>query len=44
MSWVSWAFTVEGFFKDALNEVLQLESILNRMNFDAAMKVGANLE
>ena len=44
MSWVSWFFAVEAFLQYALDEVLHLEAVLNRMNFDAAMKVRADLE
>ena len=34
-------FTVEGFFKDALNEVLQTKAVLNGVDFEAAVKIGA---
>jgi hypothetical protein len=44
MSWVSWAFTVEGFFEDALNEVLQAKAVLNGVDFKAAVKIGGDLE
>ena len=44
MSWVSWAFTVKGFFKNALHEVLQLVSVLAGVDFEAAVKIGRDFE
>jgi hypothetical protein len=40
MSWASWAFTVKGFFEDALDEVLEAKAVLNCMDFESAVKVG----
>jgi hypothetical protein len=44
MSWVSWLFAVERFFEDALHEVLQLVTLLAGVNFNAAVKIGADFE
>ena len=44
MSWVSWLFTVEGFFEDALDEVLEAKAVLDCVNFEAAVKIGGDLE
>ena len=41
MSLVSWAFTVEGFFEDALDEVLEAVAVLNCVDFEAAVEIGA---
>jgi hypothetical protein len=41
MSWVSWFFAVEGFFKNALDEILKSVAVLDCMNFEAAVKIGA---
>ena len=38
---VSWLFAVEGFFQDALHEVLKLEAVLAGVDLDAPMKIGA---
>ena len=44
MSWVSWFFTVEGFFEDTFNKVLEAKAVLNRVDFEAAVEIGGDLE
>jgi len=41
MSWVSWLFAAEGFFKNSLDEVLQAKAVLDCVDFEAAVKIGA---
>jgi hypothetical protein len=41
MSWASWLFAVKGFFEDALNEVLEAIAVLDCVDFEAAVKIGA---
>jgi hypothetical protein len=41
---VSWLFTVEAFLQYALHEVLQLVALLAGVDFDAAVKIGADFE
>jgi hypothetical protein len=41
---VSWLFTVEGFFEDTLDEVLQSVAVLNCVDFEAAVEIGGDLE
>jgi hypothetical protein len=44
MSWVSWAFAVEGFFEDTFNKVLEAKAVLNCVDFEAAVKIGGDLK
>ena len=39
-SYNSWLFTVERFFEDALDEVLEAVAVLNCVNFEAAVEIG----
>ena len=41
---VSWLFAVEGFFKNALDEVLESKAVLNGVNLEAAVEIGGDLE
>ena len=44
MSWASWLLAVEGFFQDALHEVLELEAVLAGVDFEAAVEIGRDFE
>jgi hypothetical protein len=40
----SWLFAVEGFFKNALDEVLEAIAVLDCVDLEAAVKIGGDLE